>query len=331
MSIKELLLQPEFMKNIRIYNAAFSFCSFNANTDEKLNQGSIYTMRIMGMIYHRIGPILPQNGMKAKCAQIYIHDGLDDSTTLRQDYSQKLDPITLKKIHGALLYDCTNIFIEQFKIASEMLKCNPVADLQIRIETNRNIDKRIYNRPTASEVAVLIPAIEDEQKNREAIVFTKNGSLQFINANKASYDPLMYPLMFPYGQIGWEHNFYKLKLPEIKGKNLLNEFIGNGDDDESHDSELINNQADIDPLESINLLPNKMNYVSCMQYYSYQLCDRPKSYIQKYGRLFMQYIVDAYSKMEDGRIGFIKRNQDKLRCDTYKNIKDADPIRPGKV
>ena len=38
----------------------------------------------------------------------------------------------------------------------------------------------------------------------------------------------------------------------------------------------------------------------------------------------MQYIVDAYSKMEDGRISFIKRNQDKLRCDLYKNIKDAD-------
>ena len=72
-----------------------------------------------------------------------------------------------------------------------------------------------------------------------------------------------------------------------------------------------------------------MNYISFMQYYSYQLCDRTNSYIHKFGRLFMQYIVDAYSKMEDGRIGFIRRNQDKLRCDLYKNIKDANPNKSG--
>ena len=264
------------------------------------------------MIYNRIGPILPQEGMKAKCAQIYIHDGLDESTTLRQDYSHKLDPFTLKKIQGALLYDCTNIFIEQFKIASQMLKINPVADLQIRIETNRNIDKRIYNRPTASEIAVLIPNIEDEQRNREAIVFKKNGSLQFINSNKASYDPIMYPLMFPYGQIGWEYNFYKLNLPKIKIKNLLKDLNANEDNDDNDDLELLNIQADIDPSAEENN-PNKMNYISCMQYYPINFeigpIDRTNKfmyYIHKFGRLFMQYIVDAYSKMEDVRIWFIR-------------------------
>ena len=43
----------------------------------------------------------------------------------------------------------------------------------------------------------------------------------------------------------------------------------------------------------------------------------------------MQYIVDAYSKMEDGRVSFIRHNQDKLRCDTYKNIKDGNPEQTG--
>ena len=212
------------MKNIRTYNAAFSFCSFKANTDPALNEGSIYTMRIQGMIYHRIGSILPMEGQKAQCAQIYIHDELDESTILRQGYSSKLQPMTIQKIHGALLYDCSNIFMEQFKKAADILRKNPVADLQIRIHTNRDIDKRVYNRPTASEIAVLIPNVDDEVnlKAREAIIFPKNGSLKFINANKASYDPLMYPLLFPYGQIGWEYNFYKLNLPETASKNLFN-------------------------------------------------------------------------------------------------------------
>jgi len=241
-SIKELISQPEFMKNIRTYNAAFSFCSFNANTDPSLNEGSIYTMRIQGMIYHRIGSILPKEGQKAKCAQIYIHDDLDESTTLRQGYSSKLDPMTIQKIHGALLYDCSNIFMEQFKKAADILKKNPVADLQIRIQTNRDIDKRVYNRPTASEIAVLIPNVDDEvnMKPREAIIFSKNGSLKFINANKASYDPLMYPLLFPYGQIGWEYNFYKLNLPDIAPKNLFKEV--DPESDEMHDENILRSQ-----------------------------------------------------------------------------------------
>lgn len=68
-----------------------------------------------------------------------------------------------------------------------------------------------------------------------------------------------------------------------------------------------------------------MKFVSCRQFYAYQLCDRPTSYLHRYRRLFMQYIVDAYSKIEDGRIAFLKRNQDKLRVDTYKNIKSVEP------
>ena len=34
--------------------------------------------------------------------------------------------------------------------------------------------------------------------------------------------------------------------------------------------------------------------------------------------------------MEDGRVQFLRRNQDKLRCDKYKNIKSADPQKLGK-
>ncbi len=45
----------------------------------------------------------------------------------------------------------------------------------------------------------------------------------------------------------------------------------------------------------------------------------------------MQYIVDSYSKMEDGRVSFIRHNQEKLRCDTYKNIKDGNPDQLGEL
>ena len=67
----------------------------------------------------------------------------------------------------------------------------------------------------------------------------------------------------------------------------------------------------------------KMKYVSAMQYYAYQLCDRPGSYIHRFGRLFHQYIVDQFTKIELGRLNFFRHNQDKIRADLYQNIKDA--------
>ena len=223
--ILELLDDQKFMQDIRTYNAAFSFCSFDANTEEmtKFNKGSIYTMRISGMIYHRIGPILPAEGSKPKCAQIYIHDGEEEERLRQGNQTHKqLDSIIMQKLRLCLLHDCSNIFIRNFKAAAQMLKKNPSIDLKvilnnkiyltefytntfsskIIIETNKNLDKRTYNKPSTSEVAILIPSIidqDDKPLNRRNITFDKTGNLKFIDTNRAAYDPLQYPLMFPHG------------------------------------------------------------------------------------------------------------------------------------
>ncbi len=42
-----------------------------------------------------------------------------------------------------------------------------------------------------------------------------------------------------------------------------------------------------------------------------------------FGRLYHEYIVDNYSKIELARLNFLKNNQDKLRADTYKSVRDA--------
>lgn len=53
------------------------------------------------------------------------------------------------------------------------------------------------------------------------------------------------------------------------------------------------------------------------------------------GRLFQQYIVDAFSVMEQSRLNWIKNNQKKLRNEVYHNLVDLltgnDTIEPSKV
>jgi hypothetical protein len=93
-----------------------------------------------------------------------------------------------------------------------------------------------------------------------------------------------------------------------------------------------------EPTESTNeatksndVAVKKMKYVSAMQYYAYILCDRSGNYLHYFGRLFHQFIVDQFAKIELGRLNFFRHNQDKLRADNYQNIIKTDSNNLGKT
>ncbi len=153
--LKECLSDNDFMNKIRNYNAAFSFVSFNANDDPLLRKGSVYTYKIQGMIHHRLGPLTQSDDNYPKrFAQIYIVDG-EQQENLRMNYSPDLNLITLKKLR-LMLEDIQNPYVNVFKSAASLYKANPSIDLKISIITDRNIDRRIYNKPTGYIIIISI-------------------------------------------------------------------------------------------------------------------------------------------------------------------------------
>ena len=62
-----------------------------------------------------------------------------------------------------------------------------------------------------------------------------------------------------------------------------------------------------------------------MNYYSYRLMIRHNddNYILKCRRLFHQYIVDIYAKIESERLLFIRLNQTKLRYEQYIHLRNT--------
>ena len=54
------------------------------------------------------------------------------------------------------------------------------------------------------------------------------------------------------------------------------------------------------------------------------MCDRTGSNLHQFGRLFHQYIVDQFAKIELARLNFFRFNQDSIRADLYQNIKDSN-------
>src|ERR1700722_9526842 len=60
-----------------------------------------------------------------------------------------------------------------------------------------------------------------------------------------------------------------------------------------------------------------------MQFYSYRLQIRDGDWLQYAGRLYQQYIVDQYAKIEQERLNYLKLNQSTLRAEMYQGTVDA--------
>lgn len=62
-----------------------------------------------------------------------------------------------------------------------------------------------------------------------------------------------------------------------------------------------------------------------MNYYSYRFMIRPQedNFILRCGRLFHQYAVDMYAKIESERLNYLRFNQTRLRSEEYIHLRDA--------
>ena len=80
-------------------------------------------------------------------------------------------------------------------------------------DKNANIDPRRYNLPTGTDVAVILPVERETISNRDVIVYknaashTNGKQLMNIKVTHPMYDPLMYVLMFPFGDKAWEIDY----------------------------------------------------------------------------------------------------------------------------
>ena len=65
--------------------------------------------------------------------------------------------------------------------------------------------------------------------------------------------------------------------------------------------------------------------VSCYEYYCYKLQIRVfiRSILLHSGRLFQQYVVDMYIKIETARLDYFRNKQDEIRVEAYQGIIDS--------
>ena len=187
----------EFLKNLRAYNSKFAFTSLGTKNVTIPGQGPP-NFKITGRMHHFIGQLLPHADTEAVFAQVYTYD---EQEQLRIRAKGQLKLTTIELWNNVI--NTLNPFAMRFRqIGSE--EC---PEKSYVIKERIGDDHRRYNAPTSSEVAVLMPGDGSQETTfRDVVLRTSGGGLQRINEMNPSYDPLHYPLLFPFGDLGWAND-----------------------------------------------------------------------------------------------------------------------------
>ncbi|XGW24731.1 hypothetical protein V3C99_006299, partial [Haemonchus contortus] len=279
----------EFREHIRNYNSAFAFASMGAQLDTPRSQGP-YCFRIHGQIYHRIGPVLPEDGQPHRYGQVYILDtSMAAEERMGNPANSSCNPRLIPSL-GELLHQI-NIYAQACKMLHEVAveeelcadrEGRPAKAVRMVFETPANVDRRRYNAPTANEVAAIYVGNDgDVPAEHSLAVHLRGGGLQTIRVIDSECDPLTYPILLLRGELGWHPNM--LKNPSDRRRTRITQ----------------------------------------KEYYSSMIPAR--DYFNPFhfaGKLHQQYLVDSYIKFEQNRLNYDRTHQAELRVDSYRGLAD---------
>ncbi|XP_044735689.1 uncharacterized protein LOC123297922 [Chrysoperla carnea] len=279
----ETLESKHFLQNIRSYNSCFQMTSFGATSTNTNRNEFEYVFSIQGQIYHKIGSLLPMSNEDHKFLQVYFIGNEEQEIDQRCTNFNGLRREIIQDVQRILHKYNQLIYI--FKTTLDRMISD---DYKIVIRADkrpRGEHERRFNAPQVDEVAIVV--VDNENTSRDIIVHRRRKGLQRIAETHRSYDALQYPLIFLHGEDGYHFNIKQIH-PET------------------------------------GIETNKK--VTSKEFYAYRLMIRDNetyNHILNTRRLFQQFLVDMYAKIEAERMLYIRLNQKKLRTEEYIHLRDA--------
>ncbi|XP_058789586.1 uncharacterized protein LOC131663282 [Phymastichus coffea] len=215
----------------------------------------------------------------------------EEALNVRKTQNPHLDQETLSMLDKVIREN--NIFAQSYEmmkqeINNQRLEMNEAhePELQLLFSLKPGFDRRRFNFQRTNEVAAIFSTTADgEIPESYVIIRNKNTKvLQYVSTMDPNVEPWLYPLFYPYGSRGWHKNLERIKM------------------------------NDNDPSRR----------VTRMAYTKFKMAVRPDEFnaILLGRRLFQQWVVDAYVKIEKDRIQWCKDNQRQIKSDTYKGLHD---------
>ncbi|GJY86345.1 DNA helicase [Tanacetum coccineum] len=246
--IKELYESTHFMDNIRAYNQMFSMTSLGANVDNSVNNGK----------------------------ESNAHFGNEHKSELKEEIVERL--IEFLDNHNAL--------VQLFRTARNKYLDADIPEFKVRLYNV--IGTRRYELSTSETVGAIVFAESSGTENEFDLIIDEHSRFpQRVNKLHLCYMSLQFPLLFLYGEDGYQHD---IKLANV-------------------------------PRQSTRA--NKR--MSMNMYYSYQIHDHLNHYnlLLRGGKLFQHYVMFAYCPIEQCRLDYIRQKQDDIRSEYLSGIYDA--------
>ncbi|KAL3652344.1 hypothetical protein CASFOL_002025 [Castilleja foliolosa] len=276
-AFKHLFEDSHFMENVRAYNNMFSMTSFGARIDDAVNDGrGPYVFKVSGQVSHWIGSICPPTNDGHQFLQLYIYD-TNNEVPNRLRFFNGSDQHSLLPAVVATLSETLKSCNEYVRLFKTAADfSNMSADCDYSVRLYNNVGDQRYEPPASGTLGGIVYAEDSNASNYDIVVHKKDGTPHRVSKLHPSYMPLQYPLLFPFAEPGWSTD---LRLHSASGGRRRN--------------------------------------LTVNMYYSFQLQDRANMYslLLNGGRLFQQYLVDAYTCVEQSRLDFINANQNIFRSE----------------
>ncbi|KAL6501969.1 hypothetical protein OROGR_027102 [Orobanche gracilis] len=311
-----------FRKRCRTYNNTTAFSSLGIIYDETLvksNKG-IYTLRIQGAVYHFIRDLMPTEG-RGRQLQLYFYDS-ENELQNRLSQSGDLDPHILEDIIELMKLNPYAVFFRGLRDLVNLQEYNIV------LCADPYLDMRIYNLPTVNQVAAIWNEITDvpAAQPHDIRVYAFPGKTHCVHYYYGCYDPLQFPLLFPYGESGWHTGIRRVSLTSVVTHARSHH--------QCSGQEIVYPRGhysgeSILAAELANLDANKWkhNNVSAREFYCFLFQTRPTDItnILRTGRLAQQYQIDCYVKIETQRLDYLRGEQMRanIRTESFEGIIDS--------
>ena len=329
-------ISERFLKNIVGFNLVFSFTS--SRTSGKLENDSekAMTYKIQGKIYHRIGYLKPErlqasfgllssdkredfwNKKQDGFLDLYFYHDVDQqikfrtskitsgcssqkgndantSTARRQKREMQafLDNEEIVRLIFSYLTSknkCLSNILKEIENSKELIrlheeKTGKVPEVSINLKTADGVQTRehkgVYHLPTSSSSVGAIVNLDGSKRHLQVTIESSKPNAKYktkiISHENVFYDAFQYPLLIPNGDMGYSHSMKLISKHENKNR-------------------------------VYDRLTSASYYCSL-----YMERDGIFNYMTKCRRLFQQFVVDNYVKVETMRLSFIENNQSNIR------------------
>ncbi|CAG9765932.1 unnamed protein product [Ceutorhynchus assimilis] len=273
-----------FFEHIRSYNSSFSFASFNANLVKFSSRPGPYCFKIHGQIYYQINTALYPSSSENPCyGQLFIVDA-HEAAEFRQKNNSECDMELMELIDDIMREN--NVFVHSYQMMNE----------EIENQKSMHAD---YD-PELQLLFTLKPGVDKnrynfQRVNEVAAVFstTADGDIpeSYVTIRNKNDKSLQYVSSMDPNVEPW---IYPLFYP-------------------------FGTRGWHQDIKCVN----KSRRVTRAAYTKYRIAVRDEiSVFLKGRRLFQQWLVDSYVKIEKDRINFCKENQKKLRAESYQGLVD---------